>query len=194
MRVRITPAFKCSSFHTLSAFTFTNCQVTPSGEMVEIPNHITFFIFLFFLFSVIVEPEQMQKLINATHSRTKIVQELTPVVCRLQKTVVHLPQTVLIFIFLFCSMHLSLSVVFLFPPLHHLALSPPPTPSLSSLPALEKEYNARIRGISESMTSQQSDRHRSYSFSGLSTFPSLLFFPNTFYYNFSTLISFLSFF
>ncbi|XP_054915048.1 tensin-1 isoform X6 [Poeciliopsis prolifica] len=29
------------------------------------------------------------------------------------------------------------------------------------------EYNARIRGISESMTSQQSDRHRSYSFSGV---------------------------
>ncbi|XP_054651857.1 tensin-1 isoform X3 [Dunckerocampus dactyliophorus] len=29
------------------------------------------------------------------------------------------------------------------------------------------EYNARIRGISESMTPQQSDRHRSYSFSGI---------------------------
>ncbi|XP_055359901.1 tensin-1 isoform X3 [Betta splendens] len=29
------------------------------------------------------------------------------------------------------------------------------------------EYNARIRGISASMTSQQSDRHRSYSFSGV---------------------------
>ncbi|XP_035533583.1 LOW QUALITY PROTEIN: tensin [Morone saxatilis] len=29
------------------------------------------------------------------------------------------------------------------------------------------EYNARIRGISESMTPQQSDRHRSYSFSGV---------------------------
>uniref|UniRef100_UPI003AAFDEEC tensin-1 n=1 Tax=Centroberyx gerrardi TaxID=166262 RepID=UPI003AAFDEEC len=29
------------------------------------------------------------------------------------------------------------------------------------------EYNARIRGISESMTTQQSDRHRSYSFSGM---------------------------
>ncbi|XP_034720611.1 tensin isoform X5 [Etheostoma cragini] len=29
------------------------------------------------------------------------------------------------------------------------------------------EYNARIRGISESMTSQQSDRHRSFSFSGV---------------------------
>lgn len=32
----------------------------------------------------------------------------------------------------------------------------------------ETEYNARIRGISESMT-PQSDRHRSYSFSGLSS-------------------------
>ncbi|XP_039997962.1 tensin isoform X2 [Xiphias gladius] len=29
------------------------------------------------------------------------------------------------------------------------------------------EYNARIRGISESITPQQSDRHRSYSFSGV---------------------------
>ncbi|XP_051283466.1 tensin isoform X6 [Dicentrarchus labrax] len=29
------------------------------------------------------------------------------------------------------------------------------------------EYNARIRGISESMSPQQSDRHRSYSFSGV---------------------------
>ncbi|XP_040029120.2 tensin-1 isoform X5 [Gasterosteus aculeatus] len=29
------------------------------------------------------------------------------------------------------------------------------------------EYNARIRGISESMTSQHSDRHRSFSFSGV---------------------------
>ncbi|XP_037618110.1 tensin isoform X3 [Sebastes umbrosus] len=29
------------------------------------------------------------------------------------------------------------------------------------------EYNARIRGISDSMTSQQSDRHRSFSFSGV---------------------------
>uniref|UniRef100_G3PML0 Tensin 1 n=1 Tax=Gasterosteus aculeatus aculeatus TaxID=481459 RepID=G3PML0_GASAC len=33
------------------------------------------------------------------------------------------------------------------------------------------EYNARIRGISESMTSQQSDRHRSFSFSGLGMTP-----------------------
>lgn len=40
----------------------------------------------------------------------------------------------------------------------------PPSPSLPG----ETEYNARIRGISESMT-PQSDRHRSYSFSGLST-------------------------
>nr|XP_046237668.1 tensin isoform X2 [Scatophagus argus] len=31
------------------------------------------------------------------------------------------------------------------------------------------EYNARIRGISASMTPQQSDRHRSYSFSGVRT-------------------------
>ncbi len=50
------------------------------------------------------------------------------------------------------------------------ALHPPPWP-----PSPATEYNARIRGISESMTPQQSDRHRSYSFSGLSTFPRFCF-------------------
>lgn len=51
---------------------------------------------------------------------------------------------------------------------------PPPSPDIHSPswpPSPGKEYNARIRGISESMTPQQSDRHRSYSFSGLSTLP-----------------------
>lgn len=48
-----------------------------------------------------------------------------------------------------CRLHLP-------PSFHHL-----------TYPAWKTEYNARIRGISESMTPQQCDRHRSYSFSGL---------------------------
>lgn len=71
----------------------------------------------------------------------------------------------LVFLVLLCPPLLCLG-----PPL--LSLLPPLTSLLHLLPSiLHPEYNARIRGISESMSPQQSDRHRSYSFSGLSTLP-----------------------
>lgn len=75
----------------------------------------------------------------------------------------------LLFLLFFCLIHQSavwtpiassFLTFLLLPTIRH----PDPPPP-------ESEYNARIRGISASITPQQSDRHRSYSFSGLSTVP-----------------------